>query len=56
VTHAPRPRALHPTAPLRRALPALCYLGMAARLVVALTLLGALSLVWARAADVEGVR
>jgi hypothetical protein len=54
--YAPRPIPSAPAAPLRRALPALRRLGLAARVVGAWTLVGVLSLLWAGAVDVEGGR
>jgi hypothetical protein len=51
--YAPRPNPPAPAAPLRRALPALRRLGLAARVVRAWALVGVLSLVWAGAVDVR---
>jgi hypothetical protein len=51
--HAPRPIPPAPAAPLRRALPALRRLGLAARVVGAWALVGVLSLLWAGAPHVS---
>lgn len=53
MTHAPRPNPPAPAAPLRRALPALRRLGLAARVVRLGALVGLLPLLWAGAAGVR---
>jgi hypothetical protein len=51
--YAPRPNPPTPAAPLRRALPALRRLGVAARVVRAWALVGLVPLLWAGGVDVS---
>jgi hypothetical protein len=51
--YAPRPNPPAPAAPLRRALPALRRLGLAARVVRLGALVGLVPLLWAGAVDVR---